>query len=79
MEVGKLEVFCGSGTDVCEQLRKREVDMCCLQEPRWRGQGARFIGCRDKRYKLWWSGNNDKMGGVEILVKEDFCYKVIKV
>ena len=54
---------------MCEQLRKREVDMCCIQEVRLRGQGARFIGCIDRKYKLWWSGSNDGIGGVGILVK----------
>ena len=43
--------------------------MCCLQKVRWRGQGARFVGCRGRRYKLWWSGNNDGIGGVGILLK----------
>ena len=67
MEVGS---FCGKGRELCEQLRKREVDMCCLHEVRWRGQGARFVGCRGRRYKLWWFGNNDGIGGVGNLVKE---------
>ena len=34
-------------TKVCEKLRKRKVDVCCLQEVRWRGEGARFIGSRE--------------------------------
>ena len=55
--------------------RKRKVDMCCLQEVRWRGQEARFVGCRDRRYKMWLSGNNDGIGGVGILVKEELCEK----
>ena len=63
----------------CEQLRKREVDMCCLQKVRWRGQGARFVGCRGRRYMLWWSGNNDGIGSIEILVKEELCEKVVEV
>ena len=52
---GKWNVgsFCGRGTKVRGQLRKREVDMCCLHEVRWRGQEARFVGVRDGRYKLW--------------------------
>ena len=29
------------GGDVCEELRKRMIDVCCLQEVRWRGHGAR--------------------------------------
>ena len=33
----------GKGTELCEELRKRKVDVCCLQEVRWRGEGARFL------------------------------------
>jgi len=40
----------GRGTEVCEELRKRMVDVCCLQEVRWRGQGARFLGANGSRY-----------------------------
>ena len=53
--------------------------MRCLQKVRWRGQGARFVGCRDRRYKLRWSGNNNRIGGIEILVKEELCEKVVEV
>ena len=60
---------------MCEQLRKRKVDMCCLQEVRWRGQGARFVGIRSRRYKLWSSENNDGIG-VGILMKE-LCEKIV--
>ena len=33
----------GRGTEVYEELRKRKVDVCCLREVRWRGEGARFF------------------------------------
>ena len=46
--------ICGRGTEVCEELRERKVDVCCLQEVRWRGQGARYLGTMGRRYKLWW-------------------------
>ena len=52
--------------------------MCCLQEVRSIGQGARFVGCRGRRYELWWSGKNDEIGGVGILVKE-LCEKIVEV
>ena len=39
--VGSLS---GRGTKVCEELKKRKVDVRCLQEVRWRGEGARFFG-----------------------------------
>ena len=37
-------------------MRKRMIDVCCLQVVRWRGQGARMLGMKGWRYKLWWSG-----------------------
>ena len=32
----------GKGGQVCEELRKRMIDVRCLLEMRWRGQGARM-------------------------------------
>ena len=64
---------------MCEELRKRKVDVCCLQEVRWRGEGARFFGVKGRRYKLWWCGNDDKIGCVGILVKQQLCEKVVEV
>ena len=76
---GNIGTISGRGTEVCEELRKRKVDVCCLQEVRWRGEGARFVGVKGTRYKLWWCGNDDQTGGVGILVKEDLCEKVVEV
>ena len=64
--------------DVCEQLRRR-MNMCCLQEVRWRGQGTRFMRVKGRRYKFWWSGNNEGTGGVRIMLKEELCEKVSEV
>ena len=69
----------GRGTEVCEELRKRRVDVCCLQEVRWRGQGAQFMGVKGSRHKLLCSGNSDSMGCVGVLVKEELCEKVVEV
>ena len=69
----------GRRTEACKELRKRKMDVCCLQEGRWRGEGARFFGVKGRRYKLWWCGNDDKTGGVGILVKEELCENVVDV
>ena len=53
--------------------------MCCLQEVRWRGQGARMLGMNGRIYKLWWSGKGDGVGGVVVIVNEDLCEKVGEV
>ena len=39
VELGSLG---GKGGKVCEELTKRMTDVCCSQEVRWRGQGARM-------------------------------------
>ena len=41
--------------EVYEELRKRMIDVCCLQEVRWREQGAKMLGMKGRRHKLWWS------------------------
>ena len=81
MRVGTWNVgsMNGRGTEVCEELRKRWIDVCCLQEVRWRGQGARFMGMKGRRYKLWWSGNSDGTGYVRVLVKEELSEKIVEV
>ena len=38
-----LGTLCVSRGEVCEELRKGKTDVCCLQEVRWRGQGARIL------------------------------------
>ena len=76
LNVGSL---CARKTEVCEELRKRRVDVCCMQEVRWKGQGARFVGISSRRYKLWWSENDAGFGRVGILVKEEISGNVVEV
>ena len=74
-----VESLCGKKTEVCEELRKKKADVCCIQEVRGKGQGARFVGTLGRRYKLWWSGNDAGFGGVGILVKEEISGNVVEV
>ena len=53
--------------------------MCCLQEVRWRGWGARMLRVKGRRYKLWLSGKGDGVGGVRVMVKEELCEKMVEV
>ena len=36
-------------------------------------------GMKGRRYKLWWSGKGNGVGGVGAMVKEKLCEKVIGV
>ena len=74
-----LRSLSGMGEEVCEVLRKRMIDVCCLQEERWRGQGVRMLGIKGRGYRLWWSGKGDGVGGVGVMVKEELCEKVVEV
>ena len=78
MQVGTWNLGSKSGKgEVCEELRMRMSDVCCLLEVRWRGQGAGMLGMKRRRYKLWLSGNGVGVAGV--MVKEDLCEKVVEV
>ena len=59
------------GLEICEKLWKRNIDLRCKQEVRWRGCGARPIGLQDWKYKLWWSVNQEGYGGVGVPVKKN--------
>ena len=69
----------GKGGEVCEELRKSMIDVCCLQEVRLRGQGTRMLGIERRRYKLWWSGKKDGVGCVGVMVKDELCEKLVEV
>ena len=52
--------------------------MCCWQEVRWRGQGAKMLWMKGRRNMLWWSGK-DGVGGVGVMVKVELCEKMVQV
>ena len=76
VNVGSLR---GRSREVVEMLARREVDICCLQEVRYRNQGSMAIGSNEEKYKLWYSGNEEGTNGVGILVRFDMAEKVIEV
>ena len=48
---------------MCKELRKRKVDVCCLQEVRWRGEKARFTVLSMSRE------GGTSCGGAEMMTK----------
>ena len=76
LNVGTLR---GRAGEVVETISRRNVDICCLQEVRWRGASARMIQGKDTQYKLFWVGSKDGTGGVGILVADRWIEKVIDV
>ncbi len=69
----------GKSLEVADELWRRRVDVCALQETRWKGGAAKFVGAVGRRYKLWWKGDDGGTGGVGVMVKEELAEKVLEV
>ena len=48
----------GRSNYVAEVMSRRKVDICGLQEVRWRGASAKLVEEKDFRCKLFWVGND---------------------
>ena len=69
----------GRRREVVEMLARRKVDICCLQEVRYKNQGTTSFGSSEERYKLWYCGNSEGTSGVGILVKQCLAERVLEV
>jgi len=69
----------GRGREVVEMLARRGVDVCCIQEVRYKGDGTRTFGSNEEKYKLWYTGNENKTNGVGIMVKENLVENVLEI
>ena len=76
--VGTLNVntLRGRVCEVVETLPHRKVDVCCVQETRYRGGNCRTIKDKDTRYKLYWSITT---AGVGVFVAEEWIEKVFEM
>ena len=50
----------GRSSEIVETITRRTIDLCCVQEVRWRGASARHIIGKDSRYKFFWVGTTTK-------------------
>jgi exonuclease III len=71
MRIGSVNVgtMKGRSGDIAEMAARR-LDICCVQETRWKGGSARNIGWDDGWYKFFWAGCEDGVAGVDVLVAE---------
>ena len=68
----------GKASEVGEIMSRRRVDLCCLQETRWK-TNLKLIAGRDFRYKYFGCGNDEGTCGVRILLAEKWWEKVFEV
>ena len=69
----------GRSSEIVEVLTRREIDLCCVQETRWRGSSARMLLGKNSKYKFYWVGNKEGTGGVGLVLAEKWIDKVFDV
>ena len=62
--------------EIAETLKRCGIDICFLQEVRWRGKGDKMIG---NRYNLLWSGLRKRENGVGAMVANRLVKKILEV
>ena len=62
--------------EIVDVMERRRIDFLCVQETRWKGNGAREIG---NGYKLYYSGSREGRNGVGVIVNHFWKEKVIDV
>lgn len=65
--------------EVVNMAGERRLDVCCLQETRWRGGSARMLGADRARYKVFWKGCDSGLAGVGVMVAEKWIEHVVEV
>ena len=76
VNVGTLS---GKANEIAEMLTRRNVDLCCLQETRWRGGSSRQIKGKDSIYKLFWCGDQSGFRGIGIMLAQKWVNNVLSV
>ena len=69
----------GRSREIVNMLARRKIMVCCAQEVQYKGHGCRMFGDGEDKYKLWWSGEMDRAGGVGVLVREECMGDVVEV
>ncbi|XP_021846821.1 uncharacterized protein [Spinacia oleracea] len=67
----------GRLVEVVEVMRRRRINILCLQETKWIGNKAREIA--PWGYKLWYSGKTRGSNGVGILIDQEYIDDVVDV
>ena len=66
----------GKCSEISETFKRCCVDICCLQEVRWKGQGAKMIG---NGFKFLWSVCCKEENGESVIVANWLIGKVVGV
>ena len=83
LRIGSLNV--GSMTsrsyELEDLMRRRRIDIMCLQEVGWRNSGnrARFLNTNTKAYKMFYHGEKNGKNGVGIVLAAEFLGSILSI
>ena len=66
----------GRGRELADLMERRNADILCLQETKWKGSKARNIGGGSK---LFYNGADGRRDGIGIVVREELAESVLEV
>ena len=75
--VGTLNIgtMTGRRREPAHMMERRNVDILCLQETKWKGSKARNIG---RGCKLFYNGADERKNGIGIMVREELAESVLE-
>ncbi|ESN95442.1 hypothetical protein HELRODRAFT_86763 [Helobdella robusta] len=65
--------------EIAKILERRRIDICCLQETRWKSNGVCHVNSDKKKCKLFWNGQKTAKNGVGIFVREPLAQEVLDI
>ena len=78
ISVGTLNIgtMTGRERELADMMERRNVDILCLQETRWKGSKARHIGggC-----KIFYNGTDGRKNRIGIVLREELAESVLEV
>ena len=78
LRVGSLNVgsMTGRGREVAAMMEKRQIDILCVQETKWKGSKAKNLG---GGYKLYYHGCERNKNGIGIILSASLTEDVVEV
>ena len=69
----------GRSGEIVQLMRKKSLQVLCVQDTKWKGSKAREIGLIGAGYKLYYYGEDGTKNGVGIVLSEDMRDRVLAV
>lgn len=66
----------GRSQELAETLKRRNINICCVQETRWKGSKSRDLGLG---YQLVYYGKDTRQNGVGIVLDSHFRNRIVNI